>query len=72
MGVSFHGGILSKSRSASLMVITLPDVALLTVTPPRRAFPGLKGPPCLNIAVRVKGRSLLANKAPRGHLDSGG
>lgn len=32
-GVSFRGGVLSESQRASLMVITLPDVGLLTMTP---------------------------------------
>lgn len=37
-GVSFHGGILSKSQSASLMVIALPDVSLVTETPLAKPF----------------------------------
>lgn len=47
-GVSFHEGILSTSQSAPLMVITLPDVSLLAMTPPCRALPSLNGPPCPN------------------------
>lgn len=35
-GVFFHEGILSKSQTASLMVINLPDVTLLTMTPPNQ------------------------------------
>lgn len=44
----FTVGILSESQSAALMAITLPDVGLLTMTPPRRFLPSLNGPPCPN------------------------
>ena len=47
-GVAFHEGVLSKSQSVPLMVITLPDVSLLTMTPPCWTLPALNGPPCPN------------------------